>query len=309
MGRADLHLHTLASDGTAGVLEILEHVEAETDLDVIAITDHDRIDAALAARAIAADRGMRAEVIVGEEVSSLGGHVLALFVDTADPPAPHPERHGCRDPRRGRRGDPRPSAGPVPAVRAGLGHPRAARPIRRAVPPRRPGDVQPDDARPAMALEGGPLRRGERPGHGRQQRRARARRDRCRVDRVPGPDRGRPARRHRRPRDGLPAGRSTGRRARSARSGASSRSTAAMRTRGSRAGSCAMAPVATSAIRPSTVRSTRRGDEDRPRLPVHLPRRRRRRAARGVPLREPPPARPRRADHHRQPRPAALVGG
>ena len=50
MGRADLHLHTLASDGTAGVLDILEHVEAETDLDVIAITDHDRIDAALAAR-------------------------------------------------------------------------------------------------------------------------------------------------------------------------------------------------------------------------------------------------------------------
>jgi predicted metal-dependent phosphoesterase TrpH len=81
MGRADLHLHTLASDGTAGVLDILEHAEAETDLDVIAITDHDRIDAALAARAIAVDRGMRAEVIVGEEVSSLGGHVLALFVD------------------------------------------------------------------------------------------------------------------------------------------------------------------------------------------------------------------------------------
>ena len=78
---------------------------------------------------------------------------------------------------------------------------------------------------------------------------------------------------------------------------------------GSRAGSCAMAPVAISATRPSTVRSTRRGDEDRPRLPVHLPRRRRRRAARRVPLREPPPARPRRADHHRQPRPAALVGG
>ena len=72
-GRADLHLHTLASDGTAGVLDILEHVEVSTDVDVIAITDHDRIDAALAARAIAADRGMRAEV--------LGGHVLALFVD------------------------------------------------------------------------------------------------------------------------------------------------------------------------------------------------------------------------------------
>jgi predicted metal-dependent phosphoesterase TrpH len=81
MGTADLHLHTLASDGTAGVVEILEHVEANTDLDLIAITDHDRIDAAVAARAIARERGLRAEVILGQEVSSLGGHVLALFVE------------------------------------------------------------------------------------------------------------------------------------------------------------------------------------------------------------------------------------
>jgi predicted metal-dependent phosphoesterase TrpH len=80
-GRADLHLHTLASDGTNGVVEILEHVEARTDLDVIAICDHDRIDAAIAGRAIAADRGLRVEVIVGEEVSTLGGHLLALFVE------------------------------------------------------------------------------------------------------------------------------------------------------------------------------------------------------------------------------------
>ena len=48
-GRADLHIHTLASDGTAGVEAILDHVESRTDLDVIAISDHERIDAALAA--------------------------------------------------------------------------------------------------------------------------------------------------------------------------------------------------------------------------------------------------------------------
>ena len=46
LGRADLHIHTLASDGTAGIVEILDHVERSTDLDVIAITDHERIDAA-----------------------------------------------------------------------------------------------------------------------------------------------------------------------------------------------------------------------------------------------------------------------
>jgi predicted metal-dependent phosphoesterase TrpH len=80
-GRADLHIHTVASDGTATVTAILDHVERNTDLDVIAITDHERIDAAVAARAIAADRGHRAEVIVGEEVTTLGGHLLALYID------------------------------------------------------------------------------------------------------------------------------------------------------------------------------------------------------------------------------------
>jgi predicted metal-dependent phosphoesterase TrpH len=80
LGRADLHIHTLASDGTAGIIEILDHVERETDLDVIAITDHERIDAALAARAISRDRGLRAEVVVGEEVSTRGGHLLGLFL-------------------------------------------------------------------------------------------------------------------------------------------------------------------------------------------------------------------------------------
>jgi predicted metal-dependent phosphoesterase TrpH len=80
-GRADLHIHTLASDGTAGVEAILEHVERTTDLAVIAITDHERIDAAVAARAMAHDRGMRAEVVVGEEITTLGGHLLGLYLD------------------------------------------------------------------------------------------------------------------------------------------------------------------------------------------------------------------------------------
>ena len=81
LGRADLHIHTLASDGTASVVDILDHVETQTDLDVIAITDHERIDAAVAGRSMARDRGLRFEVVVGEEVTTLGGHLLALFVE------------------------------------------------------------------------------------------------------------------------------------------------------------------------------------------------------------------------------------
>ena len=80
-GRADLHIHTVASDGVADVVAILEHVVARGELDVIAITDHERIDAALAGRAIARDRGLPVQVVVGEEVTTLGGHLLALFIE------------------------------------------------------------------------------------------------------------------------------------------------------------------------------------------------------------------------------------
>lgn len=80
-GRADLHIHTVASDGTADVQAILDHVASLGDLDVIGIADHERIDAALAARTIAADRGLGFEVVVGEEVTTLGGHLLALYLE------------------------------------------------------------------------------------------------------------------------------------------------------------------------------------------------------------------------------------
>jgi len=80
LGRADLHIHTLASDGTDGIAAILDRAEQATDLDLIAITDHERIDAALAAGAMAREKNLRVEVVVGEEVSTLGGHLLALFI-------------------------------------------------------------------------------------------------------------------------------------------------------------------------------------------------------------------------------------
>jgi hypothetical protein len=78
-GRADPHLHTLASDGTSSIEEILAFVEA-SDLDVIAIADHERIDAAVAAQRIALARGLRVEVIVGEEITTRNGHLVGLFL-------------------------------------------------------------------------------------------------------------------------------------------------------------------------------------------------------------------------------------
>lgn len=79
LGRADLHVHTLASDGVSGVEEILAFVEA-SDLDVVAITDHERVDAGIAAQRIAQARGLTTEIIVGEEITTRNGHLIALFL-------------------------------------------------------------------------------------------------------------------------------------------------------------------------------------------------------------------------------------
>jgi len=79
LGRADLHVHSLASDGISSVAEILDQAE-RMELDLIAIADHERIDAGLAARVMAEARGLNVQVVIGEEVTTRGGHLLALFV-------------------------------------------------------------------------------------------------------------------------------------------------------------------------------------------------------------------------------------
>jgi predicted metal-dependent phosphoesterase TrpH len=84
ISKADLHIHTTASDGAATVPELLEYVARTTDLRVIAITDHDSIAGAKEAARLARQFGI--DVIMGEEVSTADGHLLALFIDTFLPP-------------------------------------------------------------------------------------------------------------------------------------------------------------------------------------------------------------------------------
>lgn len=81
VGLADLHLHTRVSDGLASVEEVLEFVEHLTDLDVIAITDHEDVTGGLRAQELAARRAYRFEVVPGSEVTTRQGHVLALFIE------------------------------------------------------------------------------------------------------------------------------------------------------------------------------------------------------------------------------------
>ncbi len=81
MGKADIHIHTTHSDGMATVEQVFEFVENETDLDLIAITDHDMFDGADEARNLAARRHFRFQVMTGCEITTLEGHLLALGID------------------------------------------------------------------------------------------------------------------------------------------------------------------------------------------------------------------------------------
>jgi predicted metal-dependent phosphoesterase TrpH len=84
-GRADIHIHTTASDGLATPEQVV-HAVAQHALDLIAIADHDTITGAFTARDLAAREGLPFEVIVGTEVTTARGvHLLALFVEDAIP--------------------------------------------------------------------------------------------------------------------------------------------------------------------------------------------------------------------------------
>jgi predicted metal-dependent phosphoesterase TrpH len=83
-GKADVHIHTRYSDGRSTVRQVLERASADPYLDVIAITDHNTIEGALEAATLAP--AYPVEVVVGEEITSLQGHILGLFLKERVPP-------------------------------------------------------------------------------------------------------------------------------------------------------------------------------------------------------------------------------
>jgi hypothetical protein len=77
-GRADLHIHTTASDGIHSVRRVLDSVAQRGHLDVIAITDHDCNEASL--WAYQHRHQYPFDIIPGVEITSCDGHVLGLWV-------------------------------------------------------------------------------------------------------------------------------------------------------------------------------------------------------------------------------------
>ncbi len=123
ISRADLHIHTMASDGTASVSQVLARAE-EVGLNIIAITDHDRIDAAQAAQQMAVANGLQVQVVVGEEISTLQGHLLGLFLQQRVRPLHSLRRTIAEIHEQGGHCDPCASALPPPPLCAGGGDSR-----------------------------------------------------------------------------------------------------------------------------------------------------------------------------------------
>ena len=90
-GRADLHVHTVWSDGAQHPHAIVR--AASGRVHVVAVTDHDEIRGALQAREFAHGHPeLGVDVVVGEEVSTRNGHLIGLYLEERVPPGLTTER-------------------------------------------------------------------------------------------------------------------------------------------------------------------------------------------------------------------------
>ena len=80
---AELHCHSALSHDGRDPIELILEQAAGVGLDVLAVTDHDAVEASVEAAELAPDYGLVG--VPGLEVSSRAGHVLALGVEEVVP--------------------------------------------------------------------------------------------------------------------------------------------------------------------------------------------------------------------------------
>ncbi len=86
MWKVDLHAHTIYSkDCLTRTADFVARARA-AGLDKIAVTEHDRLDGALAAKALASDL-----IIVGEEIKTTHGEIIGYFMSEEVPGGLSPE--------------------------------------------------------------------------------------------------------------------------------------------------------------------------------------------------------------------------
>jgi predicted metal-dependent phosphoesterase TrpH len=124
----DLHCHTSASFDSLSKPAAVLRAALDRGLTHLAITDHDRIDAALAAREHAPD-GLT--VIVGQEIRTTAGDLIGLFLEQSVAPGMSPyDAAAAVHERGGLVGLPH----PYDRFRAGAGRPAWAAELERLLP-------------------------------------------------------------------------------------------------------------------------------------------------------------------------------
>ncbi len=78
--RADLHIHTNLSDGTASPRRVVREA-VQRGLSVIAVTDHDSLEGAKRVAEVLATENVPIDLIVGTEVTTRSGHFIGLFLE------------------------------------------------------------------------------------------------------------------------------------------------------------------------------------------------------------------------------------
>jgi predicted metal-dependent phosphoesterase TrpH len=86
--KADMHVHTrFSKDSLSGIDAVLD-AAVKQGLRAVAITDHDELAGALEAQRLARKRSLPLQVIIGEEVGTEEGDLLAYFVKKRIAPGP-----------------------------------------------------------------------------------------------------------------------------------------------------------------------------------------------------------------------------
>lgn len=85
MFKIDLHTHSIASHDGGVSLDQYARALSTNELDVIAITDHNRIDFAVQAQARLGDR-----IIIGEEIMTNSGEIVGLYLNEPIKPGMSP---------------------------------------------------------------------------------------------------------------------------------------------------------------------------------------------------------------------------
>lgn len=81
MLNVDMHVHTYYSKDSRMKFKNLEKAAIKNDMDVLIITDHNRIDGALKFK----DYTKKLNVIIGEEIMTTKGEIIGLFINKQIP--------------------------------------------------------------------------------------------------------------------------------------------------------------------------------------------------------------------------------